>query len=197
MPTEPLLIHKPDHLADIAKELRALKSVDNPPWIILLAKSIEPDQLASSFASGADGYLLEDISPEALLESLHLVTLGEKVFPSQLAVLMCGNHWNQRRSYPLTSGSVQLSQRELLIVQWLTDGCPNKTIAAKLDITEATVKVHVKAILKKLGVQNRTQAAIWAIHSGLWSAPELLIGSTGQAPLSEDSPAFPGETILS
>ena len=54
-------------------------------YIVLLAQAMETDQLALSFAAGADGYLLEEISPEALLESLNLVMLGEKVFPSRLS----------------------------------------------------------------------------------------------------------------
>ncbi|WP_281978057.1 LuxR C-terminal-related transcriptional regulator [Pseudorhizobium flavum] len=167
------LIHQPGPISEIVGDIELLKAENNPPWIVLLAKSMEPDQLAASFVSGVDGYLLDDISPEALLESLHLVTLGEKVFPSQLAVLMCGNYWKSVRTDVPKFKDADLSEREILIVQGLTEGCPNKILAHKLNITEATVKVHVKAVLKKLGVRNRTQAAIWAIQSGLWSPPEL------------------------
>lgn len=169
-----ILIHKPDDVLDIADGIEELKARANPPWIVLLAKTIERDQLASSFACGVDGYLLEEISPEALLDCLHLVTLGEKVFPSQLAVLMCGIHWEPTKRNIADVRGVQLSEREVHIVHWLAEGCPNKVIATKLAITEATVKVHVKTILKKLGAQNRTQAAIWAVQQGLSFAPELL-----------------------
>ena len=67
-----------------------------------------------------------------------------------------------------------LSGRELEIVQRLTDGMPNKIIANELSITEATVKVHLKTILKKIGAQNRTQAAIWAVQRGFSTAPDML-----------------------
>lgn len=168
-----VLIQKPDDVAEIARDIEALKACDNPPWIVLLAKTIQLEQFSACFACGIDGYLLEDISPEALLDSLHLVTLGEKVFPSQLAAYLCAERWNSGRRYGIDLKSVPLSERELHIVQWLADGCPNKVIATKLDITEATVKVHVKTILKKLGARNRTQAAIWAVQHGFTFSPEL------------------------
>jgi two-component system nitrate/nitrite response regulator NarL len=56
----------------------------------------------------------------------------------------------------------KLSPREIQILNCLKEGAPNKAIARKLDITEATIKVHVKAILRKIGASNRTQAAMWA-----------------------------------
>ena len=65
------------------------------------------------------------------------------------------------------SPGAHLSGRELEILRHLANGEPNKVIANDLDITEATVKVHVKGILRKIGAANRTQAAIWAIHNGL------------------------------
>ena len=64
------------------------------------------------------------------------------------------------------SEAPRLSARQRLILRYLIEGDPNKTIARKINITEATVKVHVKAILRKIRVQNRTQAAIWAMNSG-------------------------------
>jgi two-component system, NarL family, nitrate/nitrite response regulator NarL len=180
-----ILVHKPDDIHEISKEIEELKSLPRAPFIVLLASDIEPDQLAASFACGVDGYLLEEISPEALLESLQLVTLGEKVFPSQLAVLMCGQAWMAGRQQLPSLKDVNLSSRELQIVQWLTDGSPNKVIATKLAITEATVKVHIKAILKKLGAQNRTQAAIWAVQKGYSTAPDLLTPFAATAGLAK------------
>ena len=152
-------------------------------YIVLLAQAMETDQLALSFAAGADGYLLEEISPEALLESLNLVMLGEKVFPSRLAALMCGDSWSLKASPKAAASHVPLSGRELEIVQRLTDGLPNKIIASELSITEATVKVHLKTILKKIGAQNRTQAAIWAVQRGFSTAPDMLSHNDGMRAL--------------
>jgi two-component system, NarL family, nitrate/nitrite response regulator NarL len=168
------LVQKPDDIRDIDAGIVALKRTMPKCHIVLLAQTMEADQLALSFAAGADGYLLEEISPEALLESLNLVMLGEKVFPSRLAALMCGDSWSLKAAPKPTSNGVPLSGRELEIVQRLTDGMPNKIIANELSITEATVKVHLKTILKKIGAQNRTQAAIWAVQRGFSTAPDML-----------------------
>lgn len=169
------LIDKPNDIREIEGDISVLKQAADACRVVVLAESMETDQLALSFAAGVDGYLLEEISPEALLESLALVMLGEKVFPSRLAVLLCGRNWVKpcpRRQAP---EEAHLSDRELEIVRHLTEGLPNKVIANELSITEATVKVHVKTILKKLGVSNRTQVAIWAVHNGLAMLPEALI----------------------
>jgi two-component system nitrate/nitrite response regulator NarL len=69
---------------------------------------------------------------------------------------------------PEDATAPQLSPRELVVLRCLTGGHSNKFIALKSDITEATVKVHVKAILRKIGVQNRTQAAIWGMNHPPW-----------------------------
>jgi two-component system nitrate/nitrite response regulator NarL len=96
------------------------------------------------------------------------VASGEKVLPSQLV-----KHLPLRSAMSnaeLNDGSElleTLSEREIETLRCLIMGYPNKVIAYRLDISEATVKVHVKAILRKLGVQNRTQAAIWAVNNGL------------------------------
>lgn len=168
------LIDKPADIREIECDLAALKSVAPASRVVLLAKSVETEQLALGFAAGVDGYLLEEISPEALLESLNLVILGEKVFPSRLAVLLCGRNWALRSHQSPMPCDVPLSERELEIVCRLTEGLPNKVIANEMDITEATVKVHLKTILKKLGLCNRTQAAIWAVQNGLAAGPDLL-----------------------
>jgi len=168
------LIDKPNDIREIEDDIAILKQSAHGRRVVLLAESMETDQLALSFAAGVDGYLLEEISPEALLESLALVMLGEKVFPSRLAVLLCGKNWAMPRPNHHLPADGHLSERELEIVRHLTEGLPNKVIANELLITEATVKVHVKTILKKLGVANRTQVAIWAVHNGLAILPEAL-----------------------
>lgn len=161
-----LLVQKPDNLADFASDIQALKTRDVPPWIVFMARRLNAAEIADSFALGGDGYLLEEISPAALVESLNLVILGEKVFPSQLVELLADADWTGAKANSAQAHSPLLSDRELEIVKWLVRGAPNKMIAAKTSITEATVKVHIKAILKKIGVHNRTQAAIWALQQG-------------------------------
>ena len=98
--------------------------------------------------------------------------LGEKVFPSVLTNFL-GALQSQQSASPVDRvrvGDVALSQRELDIIRSLADGHTNKSIAKALSITEATVKVHIKTVLRKLGATNRTQVAIWAVQHGLNNA---------------------------
>jgi two-component system nitrate/nitrite response regulator NarL len=102
---------------------------------------------------------------------LELIMLGESVLPFQV-VRSIMNQAPQTQEPSLQNKSVEpslygattckLSAREAQILGCLKEGAPNKLIARKLDITEATIKVHIKAILRKIGVANRTQAAMWA-----------------------------------
>jgi two-component system nitrate/nitrite response regulator NarL len=88
--------------------------------------------------------------------------MGEKVFPTNLASMLLNLD-----STPSPMKSVRgLSPREQDILQALVSGSSNKVIAFKLGITEATVKVHLKTLLRKIDVNNRTQAAIWAMNNG-------------------------------
>lgn len=146
----------------------SLKSAQPSARTVVFAESAELSQLADMFSAGADAYLLKSISPSALIESLKLVSLGEKVFPSMLTDFLGAMRASQSGSSErVRVGDVALSQREVDIIRRLADGHSNKTIAKDLSITEATVKVHLKTVLRKLGATNRTQVAIWAVQHGL------------------------------
>ncbi len=142
--------------------------------IVVLTETIRVDRLAEALSAGVDGYLLKNMSADALDQSLRLVLLGEKVFPTDLARLLTSD-WMMGRNDAAQRGHVNgLSHREMQILGYLLNGAQNKEIARDLQICEGTVKVHLKTILKKIGVQNRTQAAIWA-HSQrmtyVWPVP--------------------------
>lgn len=146
----------------------ALKASQPQARTVVFAESAELAYLADMFSAGADGYLLKSITPSALIESLRLVALGEKVFPSMLTDFLGAMRASQSgTSERVRVGDVALSQRELDIIRRLADGDSNKAIAKELAITEATVKVHLKTVLRKLGATNRTQVAIWAVQHGL------------------------------
>ena len=132
--------------------------------IVVLTETIRVDWLAEALSAGVDGYLLENMSADALHQSLQLVLLGEKVFPTDLAPLLTGDRMTARNDAAQAGHVNGLSHREMQILGYLLNGAQNKQIARDLEICEGTVKIHLKAILKKIGVQNRTQAAIWA-HS--------------------------------
>jgi two-component system nitrate/nitrite response regulator NarL len=135
--------------------------------VVLAATTHNIHNLAQCFEAGADAYLLKTISPDALKQSLTLVLLGEKVFPTRLAALLVSGQGEGFRSLQASADLENLSDRELQILRCLLSGHPNKVIAKKLNITEATVKVHLKGVLKKINAANRTQAAIWALNNGL------------------------------
>lgn len=136
--------------------------------IVFLSDTFSLAHMMEAFRAGVDGYVLKEIGCDSLIESLRLVRLGEKVMPSELV-----RHLPQHAigSSPSTGSEANfaelLSEREIETLRCLVLGIPNKVIAYRLDISEATVKVHVKAVLRKLMVQNRTQAAIWAVNHGM------------------------------
>ena len=141
--------------------------------VVLAATTRNVHHLARCFEAGADAYLLKNISPDALKQSLKLVLLGEKVFPTRLAALLVSGQVEAHRPVTASADLEGLSERELQILRCLLNGHPNKVIAKKLSITEATVKVHLKGVLKKINAANRTQAAIWALTNGLSSDTPL------------------------
>lgn len=133
--------------------------------IMVLSAELSVDELGACLKAGARGYLLSSISKEALVHSLTLVVLGETVFPSGLANAWVSGGLSHRR--PISQAPVRdLTRRETDILECLTSGAANKQIARDLGITEATVKIHMKSLIRKIGVSNRTQAALWAINSG-------------------------------
>ncbi|MBX6324075.1 MAG: response regulator transcription factor, partial [Rhodospirillaceae bacterium] len=134
--------------------------------IVLLSTLVTRTSLSRAFAAGASGYLLKDISCEALVECLTLVTMGEKVFPTRLAEILTDTEEAAQACMPATplDDGEPLSPREWQILRCLVDGDSNKLIAKKLAITEATVKVHLKGALRKIKARNRTQAAVWVLN---------------------------------
>lgn len=135
--------------------------------LVILAESFEFEGVMRAFAAGADGYIVKEIGCQSLMESLRLIALGEKVMPSALAQFL--PETMERRTRPARPGpdlAGTLSEREIETFRRMCRGEPNKVIAQNLGITEATVKVHVKAILRKLHLKNRTQAVAWALGEG-------------------------------
>jgi two-component system nitrate/nitrite response regulator NarL len=142
-------------------DLRAIREAFPSARIVVLADDLTVDVLRAAMGGGADGFLIKNVSPEALIQSLQLIMLGEKVFPTNLAAMLLD------MNAPGPMNSVRgLSPREQEILQALVTGASNKMIAIRLGITEATVKVHLKTLLRKIDVNNRTQAAIWAMNNG-------------------------------
>jgi two-component system nitrate/nitrite response regulator NarL len=143
--------------------------------VVVLTDRISSSSLAAALDAAVDGYLLKDMSADALQQSLRLVMLGEKVFPTGLAHLLIAGRLKDPSRPAGRLGQLNtpgLSDREVEILGCLLNGMSNKVIANQLRISEGTVKVHLKGILKKINVRNRTQAAIWAINNGIHQGGE-------------------------
>jgi two-component system nitrate/nitrite response regulator NarL len=155
---------------DEVEAMRRLRRLLPDARIVVLTAELCERRLTDTLESGADGYLMKDLSSEALAQSLRLVIMGEKVFPTHLAALLISGRVS---SVGLDTPILRkgLSPREGQILPYLVNGESNKTIANRLNITEATVKVHLKSLLRKINASNRTQAAIWALNHGIDGRP--------------------------
>jgi two-component system, NarL family, nitrate/nitrite response regulator NarL len=169
-----LVISIEDEMAGLPERVRGFRALfPDSRIVVICGRGIVPARLPG-FARDVDALLLKDISCEGLVGALQLAAAGEKVYPTAMLPRfsdqpdLAAVNSNQ----PSARASCRLSRQELNIVNCLASGQPNKVIAQYLDITEATVKVHVKTILRKMGATNRTQAAIFAISQGLAAAPD-------------------------
>jgi two-component system nitrate/nitrite response regulator NarL len=173
--------------SDGLAELPRLKERYPTARIVVLAERVEARSFMAALNAGAGGYLPKTVDCEALIKSLELVMLGLSVLPVATVPLIgnFGSELERRggalalakaganaRGASISASLPTLSEREAQILSCLTEGAPNKLIARRFDITEATVKVHVKAILRKIRVKNRTQAAIWASGNLMRSASD-------------------------
>ncbi|HYE48950.1 MAG TPA: response regulator transcription factor [Azospirillaceae bacterium] len=148
---------------DLKSELHLLAAALPDARVIHLTGTPSAERLLAVVEEGGHGCLSKDRSPEALGEAMRLVAMGEKVFPSDLLALLEG----AGRSAAAVRRPNGLSGREMQILRALLLGESNKAIGNALGISEATVKVHLKSLMRKLNVANRTQAAIWAMNQGI------------------------------
>jgi two-component system NarL family response regulator len=129
--------------------------------VVILTVSDDEDDLVEAVKSGADGYLLKDITAEGLLEELQTLSRGEAVITKSLAGKLLDELRKGRRSGNVPDQAA-LSARELEVLEHVASGLSNKETASRLYITENTVKYHMKRILEKLQLENRAQVIAWA-----------------------------------
>lgn len=147
---------------------RAVRDVCRATRIVLMMDDYRTDYVATAFASGViDGFLVKAIACEPLAGALRLIAMGERLLPSQAISAFTERSLRPAVGTLETVDGAKLSTRELEILSCLIEGDANKIISRRLQISDATVKVHIKAILRKLHVSNRTQAAIWAVSHGV------------------------------
>lgn len=151
------------------KQLRA-SGIGTP--VVMLTMSREDADLSAALRGGAQGYLLKDIEPEDLVPALEAALQGSNVVARELvgslARLVRSDAGPQKEARPRPAAPfAELTPRELEILGCIADGSSNKMIARDLQITDGTVKLHVKAILRKLGLRSRVEAAVSAVEHGL------------------------------
>nr|MBS0019929.1 response regulator [Gammaproteobacteria bacterium] len=135
--------------------------------VVMLTTSSEERDLVQSLRSGAKGYLLKDMEPDALLSSLREILLGKTVVASDMTAVLARVVQGDVSAVRLQSGFGELTPREMEILCHLAEGQSNKVIARELGISDGTVKLHVKSILRKLRVHSRVEAAVLAVEQGL------------------------------
>lgn len=144
--------------------LELLRENDVESTIVVFTVSDDNDDVLNALKSGADGYLLKDMEPEDLLARLNAAINGQIVLSDKLthilATALCQNKKPSREP-----DINNLTKREKEILKQIADGQTNKHIARQLGITEGTVKVHVKHLLKKMKLRTRVEAAVWAVKN--------------------------------
>jgi two-component system nitrate/nitrite response regulator NarL len=177
-----LIVDAGDDFKAAVRQVELFKDRHPAGRIAVLADHKQPSDIVSAFRAGASAYFIKVAPCDAFIKSLELVMLGETILPVAILSMILDRADDDDHEHeavvrdagktvvevlePEGDDTPRLSVRERCILNCLIDGASNKVIARKFDIAEATVKVHVKAILRKIRVHNRTQAAIWAMSNG-------------------------------
>ncbi|WP_432452650.1 MULTISPECIES: two-component system response regulator NarL [unclassified Agarivorans] len=128
--------------------------------IVMLTVSDAEDDVLAAIENGADGYLLKDMEPEDIVENIKQAVLGKLALSDRLTKVLAQS-WHKPKQQPDENLLESLTGRESQILILIAKGMSNKLIAQELRITDATVKVHVKHLLKKLNLRSRLEAAVW------------------------------------
>jgi DNA-binding NarL/FixJ family response regulator len=179
-----LVVHTGDDFLASVGQIELFRDRHPGGRIAIVADHYRLGELVSAFRAGANGYFADVMTCDVFIKSMELVMMGETIFPPAFLSFVLGpegGHLGEavprdekNQAILITTEDTlapQLSTREKSILRCLIEGDSNKCIARKIDIAEATVKVHVKAILRKIRVQNRTQAAIWGMNHGSLTRP--------------------------
>jgi len=149
---------------EVLRQLRK-NGFKNP--VAMLTTSSDERDLVESLRSGAQGYLLKDMEPDQLVLALRDIVAGKTVVAPDLAPVLARVVQGESISPPDESPFAKLTPRESEILALLAEGQSNKVIARNLGISDGTVKLHVKSILRKLGVHSRVEAAVIAVEQGM------------------------------
>ena len=178
-----LVVHTGGDFDAAVEQIELLRDQHPGGRIAIVADHYRLGELVSAFRAGVNGYFV-DMTCDVFIKSMELVMMGETIFPPAFLSFVLDPEGallgeaaprdENNQAMPIRANDTfapLLSTREKLILRCLIEGDSNKCIARKINIAEATVKVHVKAILRKIRVQNRTQAAIWGMNNETLTRP--------------------------
>lgn len=151
-----------------------LIALPHPPQVVVLTTFGLDDYVFAALEAGAVGFLLKETPPRQLVDALHTVAAGGSVLsPSvtRAVIQRLPDRRRDRRREDAVARVAPLTDREREVLALLGEGVSNGDIAARMHVSEATVKTHVSRLLVKLGLANRVQAAILAHHAGLLDDP--------------------------
>ncbi len=149
---------------DVLKQFQQVK-FESP--IVMLTTSGDERDLVEALRNGAKGYLLKDMEPDDVVAALREIIQGETVVAPNLTQILAKVVKGEDPLEPEPSPLDNLTPREREILSLLAEGQSNKVIARNLGISDGTVKLHVKAILRKLNIHSRVEAAVIAVEQGL------------------------------
>jgi DNA-binding NarL/FixJ family response regulator len=159
-------IHMPE--CDGLEAVRTIKREMPHVHIIMLTVSDDDRDLFTAIKNGAEGYLLKSLEPYQLFEMLEGVRRGEAPISGAMAAKILQEFRQpDKRLAPKPEAREALTPREIEVLKGVVEGATNKEIAEALVVTENTVKIHLRNILERLHLQNRIQAAVYAVREGL------------------------------
>jgi NarL family two-component system response regulator LiaR len=145
--------------------IRRLRALRPETRVLVLTSFLDDEKLFPAVRAGAAGYLLKDIEPAELVRAIRTVADGEALLHPAVAARLMEEFSDTER--PVAEEALTAREREVLLL--IARGLPNKQIALELGIAEKTVKTHLTNLFQRLGVSDRTQAALWAERHGLLS----------------------------
>lgn len=164
-------VHMP--VMDGVKATRALMQLEPAPAIIILTMSKHDDYVFEAIKSGARGYYMKDSDSAELIEAIHLAAAGETMLEPPMVQRVLRELRSISSGGGPQSGVALLDEREVEILRLVAAGHTNQAIGEALELSEKTIKNQLSAIFQKLQLDNRTQAAIFALRHGLVTLEEL------------------------
>ena len=147
--------------------LKNMREIKKSLPVVMLTTSDDEKDLIEALRNGASGYLLKDMEPDDLVVALKDVLKGETIVAPNLVQILAKFHQGDDSEINISNLISTLTPRESEILELLAEGQSNKLIAKNLGISDGTVKLHVKSILRKLEIHSRVEAAVIAVEHGL------------------------------